>query len=43
MVISECQWFGVAIEIASRFLSSRAWRMSCTVLGVLPPLLRDLS
>ena len=38
MVISECQWFGVATEIASRFWSSRARRMSWTVLGVLPPL-----
>ena len=40
MVISECQWFGVAIEIASRSLSSSALRMSCTHFGALPPLSR---
>ena len=44
MASNECQWFGVAIETASRFLSSRASRMSCTHFGVLPPqLLRHLA
>ncbi|MGC3965967.1 MAG: hypothetical protein QM775_00935 [Pirellulales bacterium] len=34
IVISECQWFGVAIDTASRFLSSSALRMSCTCCGL---------
>src|SRR5262249_2438380 len=33
IVISECQWFGVAIETASTFLSSRTLRMSFSVFG----------
>ncbi len=36
MAISECQWLGVTMETASRLLSSRARRMSCTQTGVLP-------
>jgi len=40
MVISACQWFGVAMEMASRFLSSSALRTSCKVCGAEPPLLR---
>src|SRR5687767_6690919 len=34
--ISECQWFGVATEIASSSLSSRASRMSVTHFGATP-------
>ena len=37
MAISECQWLGVTMETASRFLSSSAWRMSCTQRACCPP------
>ena len=33
MACSACQWLGVAIEMASRSLSSSAWRRSCTHFG----------
>ena len=39
MANSECQWLQVAIDTASRFLSSRALRMSCTHLGLCPDFL----
>src|SRR5262245_6535998 len=39
IVISACQWFGVAIEMAWRFLSSSAFRTSFTHTGSGPPLL----
>ena len=36
MAASECQWFGVAMEMTSMFLSSTTLRMSCSYLGVSP-------
>ena len=33
IVASECQWFGVASEMASMLLSSRTRRMSCSTFG----------
>ena len=36
MAASECQWLGVAMEIASIFLSSMTLRMSCSYLGAEP-------
>ena len=34
--MSECQWFGVAMEMASSSLSSSALRMSWTQVGAFP-------
>ncbi len=36
MAASECQWFGVAIEMASMSLSATTLRMSCSYLGITP-------